>query len=64
MKESMPSRVQPVQAAQKPVICPGDSWVCGCAAADAATSSRPRKRVYKKGRIAIERKFGGRQALD
>jgi hypothetical protein len=33
MKESMPSRVQPVQAAQKPVICARDSLVCGCAAA-------------------------------
>jgi hypothetical protein len=33
MKESMPSRVQPDQAAQKPVICPRDSFVCGCAAA-------------------------------
>src|SRR5450432_2838965 len=36
MKESMPSRVQPVQAAQKPVICARDSLVCGCAAANAA----------------------------
>src|ERR1700722_18802037 len=36
MKESMPSRVQPDQAAQKPVICVRDSLVCGCAAAGAA----------------------------
>src|ERR1700728_4553943 len=36
MKESMPSRVQPDQAAQKPVICARDSLVCGCAAAGAA----------------------------
>src|SRR5580658_3269037 len=31
MKESMPSRVQPVQAAQKPVICPRESLLCGTA---------------------------------
>jgi hypothetical protein len=36
MKESMPSRVQPVQAAQKPVICPRDSLVCGWTSANAA----------------------------
>src|ERR1700733_11276694 len=36
MKESMPSRVQPDQAAQKPVSCVRDSLVCGCAAAGAA----------------------------
>src|ERR1700722_7941789 len=36
MKESMPSRVQPDQAAQKPVICVRDSLVCNCAAAGAA----------------------------
>src|ERR1700734_13653 len=34
MKESMPSRVQPVQAAQKPVICPRESLLRGAAAVD------------------------------
>src|ERR1700680_2528394 len=36
MKDSIPSRVQPVQAAQKPVICARDSLLRGFAAASAA----------------------------